>query len=188
MPECLCRLSPHLGYRLVAELRLHCRFTALWCVVMECAMVWVGFVGMPYLLRSYRADVMSRYITRHYAGATCRADLLPSYRRRYACATCRADLLPSYRRLVGGSVLVGLLGNVVKMSVKWHDVLVDIFDARMFVPALSAPRLSPRGAATIAMPLHGICWLFSGALFQSAFRGGFFRAQVACGSLYRGYS
>ena len=28
MPECLCRLSPHLGYRLVAELRLHCRFTA----------------------------------------------------------------------------------------------------------------------------------------------------------------
>ena len=51
----------------------------------------------------------------------------------------------------------------------------------------SAPRLSPRGGATIALPFHGICWLFSGALFQSAFRSGFFRAQVACGSLYRGY-
>ncbi len=83
---------------------------------------------------------------------------------------------------------VGLLGDVVEMSVKRHDVLVDIFDARMFVAAFSAPRLSPRGGATIALPFHGICWLFSGALFQSAFRSGFFRAQVACGSLYRGYS
>ncbi len=42
------------------------------------------------------------------------------------------------------------------MSVKRHDVLVDIFDARMFVAAFSAPRLSPRGGATIALPLHGI--------------------------------
>ena len=61
-------------------------------------MVWVCFVGMPYLLRSYRADVMSRHITRHYAGAAC-----------------RADLLLSYRRLVGGFVPVGLLGDVVEM-------------------------------------------------------------------------
>ena len=51
---------------------------------------------------------------------------------------------------------VGLLGDVVEMSVKRHDVLVDIFDARMFVAAFSAPRLSPRGGATIALPLHGI--------------------------------
>ena len=75
MPECLCRLSPHLGYRLVAELRLQCRCTAF---------------------------------------------------------------------------------MVVEMSVKRHDVLVDIFDARMFVSAFSAPRLLPRGGATIALPFHGI--------------------------------
>ena len=51
---------------------------------------------------------------------------------------------------------VGLLGDVVEMSVKRHDVLVDIFDARMFVAAFSAPRLSPRGGATIALPFHGM--------------------------------
>ena len=44
----------------------------------------------------------------------------------------------------------------MEISVKRHDVLVDIFDARIFVSAFSAPRLSPRGGATIALPLHGI--------------------------------
>ena len=60
MPECLWRLSPHLGYCLVAELRLHCRCTAI---------------------------------------------------------------------------------MVKEMSVRRHDVLVDIFEVRMFVAAFSAPRL-----------------------------------------------
>ena len=35
-------------------------------------------------------------------------------------------------------------------------VLADVFDARFGVVAFSAPRLSPRGGATIAMPFHGI--------------------------------
>ncbi|MCM1092364.1 MAG: hypothetical protein NC421_00235 [Lachnospiraceae bacterium] len=33
---------------------------------------------------------------------------------------------------------------------------MDIFDARLFVPAFSAPRLSPRGGALTALPFHGI--------------------------------
>ena len=33
--------------------------------------------------------------------------------------------------------------------------LADVFDARFGVVAFSAPRLSPRGGATIAMPFHG---------------------------------
>ena len=67
-------------------------------------------------------------------------------------------------------------------------MLVDIFDARLFVPAFTAPRLRLVAELRLQCRFTAFVAFFRGTLCRVRLGRASFRAQVACGSLYRGYS
>ena len=59
--------------------------------------------------------------------------------------------------------------------------MADIFDARSFGSPYTAPRLSPRGGATIALPFHGV--IYHGSRVRHLWRlrhGALWKGQNYC--------
>ena len=65
-------------------------------------------------------------------------------------------------------------------------VLADVFDARFGVVPFSAPRLRLVAELKLSCRCTAFVVFFRGTLCRVHFACGAFRAQVACGSLYRG--
>ena len=64
--------------------------------------------------------------------------------------------------------------------------LADVFDARFGVVPFSAPRLRLVAELKLSCRCTAFVVFFRGTLCRVHFACGAFRAQVACGSLYRG--